>query len=201
MLTDGDLPAALHQARTPDEAATTAMLERLYEGFFIDRVDEEETLFEGVYPPEGVTYAGCFPGVDIVCDQRFMIDYPSRLPEELVAASQGRWLVSHAMHSVVDWLAFSVWGDGQLLRSLSLSPDSGILEDFGELLYFEDPYWAGQRPLDDDPDDEPYPLPFHPLQLGEDALRGLFGFVLEGEPRDGDVDTHAVHLLGYKITI
>ncbi|MGW3628080.1 DUF6928 family protein, partial [Streptomyces sp. NPDC000880] len=29
------------------------------------------------------------------------------------------------MHSVVDWLAFAVWEDGRLIRSLSLSPDDG----------------------------------------------------------------------------
>jgi hypothetical protein len=57
--------------------------------------------------------------------------------------------------------------------------------------------------LDIDPEDgeEPYPLPFHPLQLGEDALRGLFGFVLEGEPAADDVDIRAVRLLGYTITL
>ncbi|MGW0085503.1 DUF6928 family protein [Streptomyces sp. NPDC003393] len=29
-----------------------------------------------------------------------------------------------------------------------------------------------------DGDEDPYPLPFHPLELGEDALRALCGFVL-----------------------
>ncbi|MDT0546544.1 hypothetical protein AB0H07_41450 [Streptomyces sp. NPDC021354] len=49
-----------------------------------------------------------------------MIDSPSRLPEHLVAASAGRRLILHAMHSVVDWFAFAVWDDGRLIRSLSL---------------------------------------------------------------------------------
>lgn len=75
-----------------------------------------------------------------------MIDFPSQLPEHLVAASAGRRLVLHAMHSVVDWLAFAVWEDGGLVRSLSLSPDSGIIENIGEPLPFELPYWAGDRP-------------------------------------------------------
>jgi hypothetical protein len=35
------------------------------------------------------------------------------------------------MHSVVDWFAYAVWIDGQLRRSLSLSPDSGIMEIVG----------------------------------------------------------------------
>lgn len=63
----------------------------------------------------------------------------AELPEHLVAASAGRRLVLHAMHSVVDWLAFAVWDDGRLVRSLSLSPDSGIIENIGEPLPFDCP--------------------------------------------------------------
>lgn len=85
MFTDDDLPAALRQARRPDEAATTAMLQRRYEGFDIEPIGDEASLFDAVYPPEGVTCAGSFPGVDVLCDQRFMIDYPSSLPEDLQA--------------------------------------------------------------------------------------------------------------------
>ncbi|MFI1128298.1 DUF6928 family protein [Streptomyces althioticus] len=96
-------------------------------------------------PPEGTTYAASWPGVDVIGDQRVMIDAPSQPPGHLVAANAGRRLVLHAMHSVVDWLAFAVWEDGRLIRSLSLSPDSGIIENIGEPLPFEMPYWAGDR--------------------------------------------------------
>lgn len=35
----------------------------------------------------------------------------------------------HAMHSVVDWFAFAVWGpDGKLRRALSVSPANGVIE-------------------------------------------------------------------------
>ncbi|WP_405605221.1 DUF6928 family protein [Streptomyces sp. NBC_01410] len=37
-------------------------------------------------------------------------------------------------------------------------------------------------------DEEPYPLPFHPLDLGEEALRALCGFIQEGRPEPDDVD-------------
>ena len=30
------------------------------------------------------------------------------------------------MHSVVDWFAYARWVNGTLVRSLSLSPDSGV---------------------------------------------------------------------------
>jgi hypothetical protein len=107
------------------------------------------------------------------------------------------------MHSVVDWLAFAVWEDGRLIRSLSLSPDSGIIEDFGEPLPFERPYWAGNRPADvipwPDEDEKTYPLPFHPLDLGEDALRALCGFVQEGRPEPDDVDADTIRLHGFKV--
>ncbi|MGW7332238.1 DUF6928 family protein [Streptomyces sp. NPDC054840] len=36
----------------------------------------------------------------VVCDQHWMIDRPSQLPVHLVAASAGRRMVLHAMHSV-----------------------------------------------------------------------------------------------------
>lgn len=130
-----------------------------------------------------------------------MTDTPSHLPEHLVSAGAGRRLVLHAMHSVVDWLAFAVWEDGHLLRSLSLSPDRGVIENIGTPLPFEQPYWSGDRPADviprPDEDEEPYPLPFHPLELGEEALRSLYGFVQEGYPEPDDVDAATVRLLGF----
>ncbi|MFF7214792.1 DUF6928 family protein [Streptomyces sp. NPDC008238] len=40
-------------------------------------------------------------------------------------------------------------------------------------------------------------MPFHPLDFGEDALRALCGFVMEGRPRADDVDATGVELLGF----
>ncbi|WP_165425412.1 hypothetical protein [Streptomyces sp. BK022] len=133
-----------------------------------------------------------------------MPDRPSELPQHLVAASRGRRLYLHAMHSVVDWLAFAVWDDGKLVRSLSLSPDSGVIEDIGERLPFELPYWEGRHPVEPFPpfeDEEPYPLPFHPLELGERALLEFFGFYVEGFSDEEDapepvVDIWSVELHG-----
>nr|WSX50732.1 hypothetical protein OG409_18350 [Streptomyces sp. NBC_00974] len=200
---DGDVPSLLRQVGAADLEQTSRTMRRLYPGCEIEEA-RGSILGEGVYPPDGTTYAASWPGVELVCDRRLMIDFPSQLPEHLVAASAGRRLVLHAMHSVVDWLAFAVWEDGRLIRSLSLSPDSGMIENIGEPLAFELPYWAGDRPADVIPwpgeEEQPYALPFHPLELGEDALRALCGFVQEGRPEPEDVDTDSVDLQGFRVS-
>ncbi|MFI1442611.1 DUF6928 family protein [Streptomyces fructofermentans] len=199
---DGEVPDLLRQVEAADLSRTSEMMRRLYPGREIEQLPGS-TLGNGVYPPKDTAYAASRPGLEIVCDQRVMIDFPSRLPEHLVAASAGRRLVLHAMHSVVDWLAFAVWEDGRLVRSLSLSPDSGIIENIGEPLPFELPYWAGDRPADIVPwpgkEEKPYPLPFHPLNLGEDALRALCGFVQEGRPEPDDIDAYGIDLHGFQV--
>ncbi|MFD8023221.1 DUF6928 family protein [Streptomyces lavendulae] len=86
---------------------------------------------------------------------------------------------------------------------MSLSPDRGIMENIGEPLPFEVPYWAGTRPAEvipwPDEDEKPYPLPFHPLDMGEDALRALCGFIVEGRPDPGDLDADAIELHGFLV--
>ncbi|WP_326815288.1 MULTISPECIES: DUF6928 family protein [unclassified Streptomyces] len=199
---DGEVPGLLRQVGAADLEQTSAMMRRLDPSCEIEESDGSD-LYEGVYPPDGTAYAASWPGVEIVCDRRVMIDSPSQLPGHLVAASAGRRLVLHAMHSVVDWLAFAVWEDGRLIRSLSLSPGDGIIENIGEPLPFELPYWAGDRPADVIPwpgeEEEPYALPFHPLELGEDALRALCGFIQEGMPEPGDVDAENIELHGFRV--
>ncbi|MEU6111564.1 hypothetical protein ABZ853_24525 [Streptomyces albidoflavus] len=199
---DGAIPDLLRHAGPLDTERTSALVRRSYPHTEIERC-QDSNLSIGVYPPTGRTYAGSWPGLDVLTDQRLMIDTPSHLPEHLVSAGAGRRLVLHAMHSVVDWLAFAVWEDGHLLRSLSLSPDSGVIENIGTPLPFEQPYWAGDRPVEVIPwpgeEQDPYPLPFHPLELGEDALRSLCGFIQEGHPEPDNVDAEAISLLGFAL--
>ena len=131
-------------------------------------------------PRDSELCAGCFPGVSVFAAEEFAIDYPSRLPQAFVDSCGHKNVVLHAMHSVVDWFAYAFWQDGKLIRALSLSPDSGVLEDFGPRLDFEEPYWAGSHPAVEDPEEESYPFPFHPLELGEATLLEFFGYQLEG---------------------
>jgi hypothetical protein len=178
------------------------LVRELHPGYEI-APDSDNTLFDGTYPPEDVTYATVLAGAELFCDRRFMLDRPSELPEHLRAAGAGRRIIMHGMHSVVDWLGFAVWEDGQLIRSLSVSPDGGIEENIGDPYDFELPYWAGEHPVESEsdlPDEEPYPLPFHPLELGEEALKALFGFTIEGYPDPDNIDADAVHLHGFRVT-
>jgi hypothetical protein len=206
--TDG-VVAELLQAVIPpaDRDRAAALLAHYQPGLHLmeDGEDPRE-LADALYPPKGTVCALSVPGLDIICDQEIMIDRPSQLPEHLVKASRGRRLYLHTMHSVVDWLAFAVWEDGRLIRSLSLSPDGGIAVDVGNRLPFELPYWQGRHPVEPGPpnkDEEPYALPFHPLDLGERAMLEFFGFYVERCSDEDDlpepvVDTWGVELRGYR---
>ncbi len=198
---DGDIRPVLARARRSDRAAAEDLIRRVHPGYAVEAY--EDGTLDYTYPPDDVTYAAAFPGADVVIDRRIAGDHPSALPEHLLKLGAGRRIVLHAMHSVVDWLGFAIWEDGKLVRSLSLSPGSGVLENIGEPLDFERPYWAGEHPVDPDPvmsDGEPYPLPFHPLEMGEDALRALFGFIMEGRPEGTDLEPEDVHMHGFRVT-
>jgi len=199
---DGDVAEGLTgAAEFADEAVAAELLGLLWPPARI-RPDGEEPweLGDAVFPPQGRACALSTPEVDVLCDQALMLDRPSRLPPHLVDASMGRTLYLHAMHSAVDWFAFGVWRDGVLVRSLSLSPDDGILEDTGDPLPFERAYWAGEHPA---PAGDGYPFPFHPLALGDHALQEFFGFsgqgADDGGPSAGRLDPWGVELFGFQV--
>lgn len=62
-----------------------------------------------------------------------------------------------------------------------------------EPLEFEQAFWA-RRGLA--PGREQSGLGFHPLDLGQQAMRFLFGFALEGRPEPDDVDAGQIAMLG-----
>jgi hypothetical protein len=185
---------ALRQAREFDPAATRALVAATHPGWD-GAASSTGNLFEDCFPPDGTVYAGSFPGVDILCDRDLMGDLPSEFPARYLDAAAGRRVILHAMHSVTDSLAYAIWENGSLVRSLCVSPDSGIVENIGDPLPFEAPYWAGEYPVGDG-----YPLPFHPLDLGGDAaLRALFGFIIEGRSQPADIDAFSVTLAGFQV--
>jgi uncharacterized protein DUF6928 len=196
--TESDLPAVLRRATKddatrPDPAAVEAMVRAVHPGYDVIPV-RDGFLGDLVFPSETAVYATVLPGAALFCSQRLVSRLPSELPVHLVNLAAGRRVLLHTMQSTVDALTFGVWQDGRVIRSLALSPRDGIVEDIGEPFAFEAPFWGGGRPAG-----EGYPLPFHPLDLGEEALRALFGFVREGRPQPDDVDVAEVHMYGFQV--
>lgn len=187
--------AALRGGPQLDRDATLQLAKSLFPKDRLEPIGDGDLSY--TCPPDDELHIGCFPGVSILAAKEFGIDYPSRLPLTFLSVGATRTVYLHAMHSVVDWFACAQWIKGQLVRSLSLSPDSGILEDIGPKLPFEEPYWLGQHPATDGNEDD-YPFPFHPLELGEAALKAFFDYQLEGSNDPTLLQPESIPLVRYK---
>lgn len=192
---DGDVPAALARIldAPPSVIATTTLVERAFPDFEVSALPGGGTLFEGTYPPDRTVLAGVFPGVTVLAARQLVAGPPSSLPQHLIDLAGGRRIVPHSMHSVSDFLAFGLWEQGRLTRSFSVAP-RGVGEDVGEPLPFETPFRRGDHPVGGSD-----PLPYHPLDLGEEACRALLGFAQEGRPSPTDVDTDRIRLLSFRL--
>ncbi|WUJ72697.1 hypothetical protein OG809_05375 [Kribbella soli] len=214
MYAETDIADVLRQHPQPDRDATRAFVERLHPGASVIPF-EDGTLAEQSNPEDGTVYAAVYPGLTVLLTEEAAQECPSKLPQRFIDEAQGRTVYLHAMHSVVGWFAYAVWENGILRRSLSLSPDDGILENGGDPLPFEQQYWAGERVEEDDADwaeftkfvvvERPVavkqqPFNFNPLELAEDALSALFGFVYEGMPPDNAPDLERIVLAGYRLS-
>lgn len=74
-----------------------------------------------------------------------------------------------------------------------------MIEDIGDRMAFEEPYWSGQHPaVDEDDDEDDYPLRFHPIDLGEAALKEFFGYQLEGFIDPSLLEPEDVALMRFK---
>jgi hypothetical protein len=180
-----------------DREATIALAKQLFSPEKMVALNDGDLSYTS--PVDGEVVVGCFPGLIVVAAKEFGIDYPSKLPLKFVEAFPDHTVYLHAMHSSVDWFAFAIWKDGKLQRSLSLSPDSGVLEDTGNRLPFEESYWAGDHPaIDPDEDDTEYPFVFHPLELGEAALLSFFGYQLEGMMDATQLEPETIKLMHFQ---
>lgn len=179
--------------------ASMKLASRLFKRTRLEPLEDGDLSF--TCPPDDELYIGRFSGVSVVAAIELGLDYPSSLDAHFLREFKGQTVYLHTMHSVVDFFAFGVWREGKLERALSQAPDFGILEDIGSPLPFEVPYWSGEHPAidpeDDDPED-PYPFPFHPLELGEAALRELFGYQLEGFIDDSLLEPEDIPLIRVK---
>jgi hypothetical protein len=192
---DSNAREALGAKPQLDREATQRLAGTLFPGEKLKPAGEGDLSY--TCPPDSELHIGCFPGVSVIAAKEFGIDYPSRLPQRFIAAGGSGTITLHAMHSVVDWFAYAQWSNGKLLRSLSLSPDSGIMEDIGQRLPFEEPYWSGKHPAVEG-DEDAYPFPFHPLDLGEAALGELFGYQLEGPIGASLFEPESIPLVRYQ---
>jgi len=194
---DGDAGEILKSNPQLDRAATSALAKKLFPSAKLEPMEDGDLSF--TCPPGKEIYIACFSGLSIIAASEFGIDHPSRLNKNFLEAATGNTIYLHAMHSVVDWFAYAIWVNGKLERSLSLSPDSGILEDIGPRLTFEEPYWSGRYPACDPQEGEcDYPFPFHPLDLAEAALLELFGYQLEGVIDSSHVEPETIPLARFR---
>ncbi|WP_407657641.1 DUF6928 family protein [Kribbella turkmenica] len=184
-----DSRRALRELRFIDRAESKRLAERVVGG--ASREMDPLPLDLAVWPPPGIVCAANLPAHDIVCFRDFARRRPSELTEQVSRLASGRNAYGVFMHSANDWAAFAVWSGGNLLRSLSLSPSSGVIEDLGERLPFESPFWRGERPVRSAAN---YALPFHPVDLGNEALREFFGFILEGREDDFCIDPEEIEI-------
>ena len=175
-----DVKDTLRRRPPLDRGATLRLAQELFPTAKLEPIGDGNLSY--TCPRRNEIHIGCFPGVSVVAAEEFIVDHPSRLPARFIDAGRSGTLYLHGMHSVVDWFGYAQWSSGTLVRSLSVSPDRGVQEDIGPRLAFEDPYWAGAHPVasGEDEDGGTYPLPFHPLDLGEAALKALFGYEIEG---------------------
>ncbi|MGW4237326.1 DUF6928 family protein [Streptomyces sp. NPDC004749] len=148
-----------------------------------------------VWPDSGIVCAASLPGYEVVCSRELARHQPSELTEWISRLADGRDAYAVFMHSAEDWGAFAVWSEGHLLRSLSANPDSGVIEDVGEHLSFEVPFWEGEHSVRSEAG---YSLPFHPIDFGNEALREFFGFILEGREDESCVDPEEVDIPAFR---
>ncbi|MFI1423176.1 DUF6928 family protein [Streptomyces sp. NPDC020731] len=151
-----------------------------------------------VWPDSGSVCAASLPEFEIICSRKLARYRPSELTEWISRLAGGRDAYAVFMHSVEDWGAFAVWSGDHLLRSLSVNPDSGIIEDVGERLPFEVPFWEGEHSVRDEAS---YGLPFHPIDFGNEALREFFGFILEGREDETCFDPEEVEIPEFRATL
>jgi len=194
---DRDPRAVFRAASVPDRGATDALARSLFPEASHDRV--EETDMGHACPGRDHVVLGCFDGVSVVAAHAFIVSRPTDLPERVLAHGRRGTMIFHGMYSTSDAFAFGLWRDGVLIRWLSLAPDDGVVCDIGARQPFELPYWEGRHPVEVDEGEGAYPLPFHPLELGEAALRECFGCQMEGVVDPALTDAFSVPLLRYSL--
>ena len=125
----GSVSSTFKDGASLEKSKTISLLEKLYPAEDLVQIENGDLSYTN--PPDDIIFAGCFGDVSVIAAKEFAGDYPSKIESRFIDSSLGENIYLHAMHSVVDWFAFAKWLNGNLVRSLSLSPDIGIIEDIG----------------------------------------------------------------------
>lgn len=179
-----------------DRAATETLARSLFPGESFGPAQESDLGF--ACPGRDERVLGCFDGVSVVAAGELLVEHPTELPPRFVEHGRKGIMILHGMVSAVDGFVFGYWRDGVLVRWLCVTPDDGIVADIGDRLPFEQPFWDGRHPVEVDEDEEPYPLPFHPLEMGNAALSEYFGYQLEGIEDPSLIEPWTIPLLLYR---
>jgi hypothetical protein len=196
---DSDVAHVLRSAPVLDRTATAELVRKAFPD---NRIDDagDALLYDCLDPAEDLAYVGSFRGVDLICSWRLVDQRPSQAARRCLPAARLPNVYLHSMHGATNRIAFAAWQSGTLVRSLSLAADDEVVENLGEPLPFEAPFWAGERTADpDESDGVAYAYPFHPRDLGEEALRAFLGFGLGGMGSLDEVDPEVIPLVGYRI--
>jgi hypothetical protein len=194
---NGDIPSLWQDNLQPKKDSSTEILNSLFPNKKFHAIEKGNLAFTN--PGKGKVQIADLGKFLIVATGKVALDHPSKIPQHFINYSNYSHVYVFAMHSVVDWFAFAIWKNKKLVRSLSLSPDSGVMEDIGEPLAFEQDFWSGKHSLKDaEEGEDQYPLPFHPLDFGEAALLNLMGYQYEGYPDLNKVDPETIEMLGFQ---
>lgn len=181
-----------------DPAAARAVLTALFPGRIGDPLPPAD-LLTASYPEYGRVYAGTFGDTTVVCGQDLL--ELTDLIAAVAVAGAGRTAVRLQVNSVADSAALEILGPaGETVREVMLVGEQGVVVDDGEHLDFERSFWAGEE----DPEGafaivNGRDMPFDVIDFGQEALRALFGFVVDNDRRPGDLDARRVLLHGFVI--
>ena len=138
------------------------------------------SLMEIGIPDRNTVAVTRFAGGLLMATQDAALYNPTILHQRYRKPGLGRTVVLLTQRSVSDMFAFARWRDGTISRSISVNPIGRVWESIGAPEDWERPFWDGLRPV------EPgYPLPFHPLDMSDAALRGVLGLWCEGDSAAG----------------
>ena len=178
-----------------DRKRSLEIAESLFPEYILKPVNDES--LSSVYPADDILLVGNFGDTTVIIARELACDKPSEMYPGYILDSGTTTL--HCSHSYSDWFAFGHWVDGKLRRSLSISSEDATMEDEGERMGFEKPYWDGEFPLFEEGEEEEaadYPFIFHPIDLGDAAMLYFLGFEVEGN--EAKINPYNIALLCFK---